>query len=452
MRGSPAAAGAAEAAPSFRLPGEHFAAALAFLVLGALGLVWAGPAAAGGGYASPRVAAVVHLFTLGWITTSIMGALYQLLPVALGAPVRSETLGHVAFLLYVPGVAALVAGLALGISGLAPAGAGLAALGLAVFLANLAATLLRAERGRFTRWTVAAAGLFLAATVTLGVLLAVNLRSGLLGGGRFLVLGLHVHVAAGGWVLLVVIGVADRLMPMFLLSHGAPEWPGRAAAALVAGGAAVLASVGHLLPVSAVPVGGGLLAAGTAAFLVQSALHYRASRKPELDPGMRLAAVGLGFLALALLLGPPAMLRAPAAPRMAAGYGASLVVGGLGLFVAGHYYRILPFLVWFHRFGPVAADRDVPRVSELFDHRWAAAATLLLGAGAAGLVGALLAGSPAGARLGGLSLAVGTTVVTAQMAGIARRRPDPAGSARGPDPAGRRASGPGASGTERGRP
>jgi len=31
----------------------------------------------------PHVLAVTHLFTLGWITTIIMGAMYQLVPVAL---------------------------------------------------------------------------------------------------------------------------------------------------------------------------------------------------------------------------------------------------------------------------------------------------------------------------------------------------------------------------------
>lgn len=61
-----------------------------------------------------------------------------------------------------------------------------------------------------------------------------------------------------------------------------------------------------------------------------------------------------------------------------------------GLFVAGHYYRIPPFLVWFHRFGPVAAGRDVPQVGKLFDHRWPGAATLLLAAGTAGLIAALV--------------------------------------------------------------
>ncbi|MGD8319629.1 MAG: hypothetical protein PVJ02_04230 [Gemmatimonadota bacterium] len=46
------------------------------------------PDLAGGPFLSPRVVAVTHLFTLGWITTSIMGALYQPLPVALGESVR----------------------------------------------------------------------------------------------------------------------------------------------------------------------------------------------------------------------------------------------------------------------------------------------------------------------------------------------------------------------------
>lgn len=425
MRGAAAAAGSAsEMAPPFRLPGQHFAAALGFLVLGAAGLVWAAPTAAGGGFGAPRVVGVVHLFTLGWITTSIMGALYQLLPVSLGAPVRSEALGHLSFWLYAPGVAVFVVGLLLGETLAALAGGALAATGLLVFVGNLAATLLHAERGGVTRWALAGAGLFLVVTLTLGLLLAANLRTDVLGAGRFLVLGLHVHVAVGGWVLMAMIGVAARLMPMFLLSHDASEWPGTAAAALVALGAAVLSTVGHLLPASWVPVGGTLLAAGTAAFLVQCALYYRGSLKPELDPGMRLVAVGLGFLAGALLLGPVAMTLGPSAPRLVAGYGAALLIGGVGLFVAGHYYKILPFLVWFHRFGPVAAERDVPQVGELFDHRWAAGATLLLAGGAAGLIAALLSGSAAGSRVASVALAGGVGVVALQMLRVSRRRPE----------------------------
>ena len=411
-------------APPLRLPGQHFAAAAAFLVLGGAGLIRAAPMAAGGAFSALPVIAVVHLFTLGWITTSIMGALYQLLPVALGAPIRSETLGHASFYLYVPGVALMIGGLYLGRTLPAFAGAAASGAGLLLFLGNLAATLPAAERRGLTWWCLVGAGVFLLTSLVLGVLLAANLRWGVLG-GRFLVVGLHMHIAAGGWVLLTMIGVAHHLMPMFLLSHGVPELPGRLAAGLVATGAAVLALLHHAIPMSWLPAAGLLLAAGALAFLVQCGLHYRASRKPEIDPGMKLVAVALVLLAAAVALGPPAMIRGTAAPRLAAAYTSILVVGGLGLFVAGHYYRILPFLVWFHHFGPVAAERDVPRVTELYDHRLAAAATLFLGLGAAGVAAAVGTGWPAAARAAALVFAGGTGVLALQMWRVARRRPAP---------------------------
>lgn len=420
-------------APPFRLPGQHFAAALGFLALGAAGLFVAAPAAADGGFAALPVVGVVHLFTLGWITTSIMGALYQLLPVALGAPIRSETLGHAAFWLYVPGVLLLVGGLVLGRTLASVAGAAAVGTGLLVFLGNLAATLPSARKRDLTWWCLAGAGLFLLTSLVLGVLLAANLRWGVLG-GRFLVVGLHMHIAAAGWVLMTMIGVSDRLMPMFLLSHGAPELPGRLAAGLVAGGVILLAVIHHMVPLSWLPVAGLLLAAGAAAFLAQAVLHYRASRKPDLDPGMRLVAVSLVLLGAAVAMGPPAMVRGTADPRLAAAYTAVLVLGGLGLFVAGHYYRILPFLVWYHRFGPVAAERDVPRVTELFEHHLAAAATALLGLGAAGITAAIWAGTAAAARGGALLFAAGVAVLILQMWRVARRRPAPVagGGAEGP--------------------
>src|SRR5699024_5525615 len=101
----PAAGGlVAKNAPPFRLPGEHFIAAIGFWLLGAAALVWAAPDVVAGSFPAPRVVATTHLFTLGWITTTILGALYQFLPVALGVPIRSERLAHASYALYVPGL------------------------------------------------------------------------------------------------------------------------------------------------------------------------------------------------------------------------------------------------------------------------------------------------------------------------------------------------------------
>ena len=97
---------------TIRLTGLHLAAAMAFLVAGAAGLLWIAPLLAAGGFLDARVAGVTHLFTLGWLTTTILGALYQLLPVALGAPIRSVRAGYVSLVLHVPGVALFAYGVA----------------------------------------------------------------------------------------------------------------------------------------------------------------------------------------------------------------------------------------------------------------------------------------------------------------------------------------------------
>lgn len=418
-----AAGSAAAQAPPFRVPGQHFAAALGFLVLGGAALAWKAPAVAAGAFVDPGLVAAVHLLTLGWISTSIMGALYQFLPVALGAPVRWLRVADLTFVAWTGGVAAFVAGLAGGLPGLRLGGTVALGAGILLFAANLAATLSGAPRRGLTWWCVAGATASLLGAWVLGALLAVNLSTGMLGATRLTVLAVHLHVAAGGWVLLTMIGVADRLLPMFLLSHGAGDAAGKAAAALVAAGTAGLLLSEHLLPVGVLPVALGLQAAGAAAFLFQTIRHFRHRRRPRLDPGMWLVAAALVLLGLAVAVGAIALVAGTPDGRLLVAYGALLVPGGLGLFVAGHYYKIVPFLTWFHRFGPVASEREVPQVTELFDHRVAHAAGLLLVAGVAGLATGALLGRVDVGRIGGVAFGAGALVEGAQMLSIARRRP-----------------------------
>lgn len=419
-----AAAGAgADQAPPFRLPGQHFAAALLFLVAGAAGLAWRAPALAAGAFPDRGLVAAAHLLTLGWISTSVMGALYQFLPVALGAPVRWRGLADATFVLWTAGVAAFALGVASGRPTVSLIGAGALGLAVALFAANLTDTLRRAPDRGLAWWCVAGAVTSLAGAWVLGALLAVNLSQGVLGGSRFTVLVVHLHVAAGGWVLLTMIGVADRLLPMFLLSHGAGDRAGKTAAALVAAGTAGLLLSGHLLPVEVLSGALALQAAGAAAFLVQARRHYAARRRTRIDPGMRLVAGALVLLGAAVVVGTAALLSGAPGGRLLTVYGVLLVPGGLGLFVAGHQYRILPFLTWFHRFGPVAGERDVPDVADLFDHRVADTAGALLWGGVALLALGVATAEEGLCRVGALAFGAGAVVQSAQMLRISRRRP-----------------------------
>lgn len=413
---------AARHAPPLVLPGEHFAAGLGFLVAGAVGLMWVAPELARGWYPSARVIGVTHLFTLGWLTLSIWGALYQFLPVALGKPIRWAWLAHVTFGLFVPGLAAFVLGLALGEAGVMLFGAAAFGLAVAGFCVNLWATLATSGKRDLTWWSLLAAGIFLLVTLLVGAASAGNLLWGYLGVSRWTALAVHMHVALAGWVLMVVIGVAHRLLPMFLLSHGASERWGRTAGALVASGVSALVLFHHGGAVLAHWVPAVLIGAGLASFLVQARTFYGHRVKPKLDPGLRLAAAALGVLAGGLVLGVFGLATSFGPARLATAYGTALVLG-LSLFVAAHYYKIVPFLVWFHRYGPLIPERKVPTVSQLYSALWATAAGAFLLLGVLGLLGSILAGSPGGARIAATAIAGGVIIETAQMGRLAWHRP-----------------------------
>ena len=331
---------ATDDAPPLHLPGAHFALALAALVLGAAGLVWGAPEIARGEMFAPHVLAIVHLFTLGWITTSILGALCQFLPVAVGTPIRSQRAAYLTLVLHGGGLALFVGGLLAGSAVVFRTGAILVVVALASFALNLALTLARSSQRDVTFWALVLADTFLVATLTLGALLAWNLHTGaVLGAARIEWLAVHVHVALAGWVLMVMVGVAHRLLPMFLLSHGASERPAQVAIALLALGSALL-----VLPLchgglhQTWVAGGGCLALGVGAFLAQAASFVRHRRRRAIDPGMKLALAGLGWLAVTVIVAPFAVGRGFGEPRLLVAYVFLAIVAAISTFVAGHYY------------------------------------------------------------------------------------------------------------------
>lgn len=408
--------------PAYRLPMEHFVAAIVFLLLGGAGLVWIAPHLTAGHFAAREVAAVTHLFTLGWITTSILGALYQFLPVALGVPIRSERHAHVGFIGYVAGLPMFVIGFLTGRHPLMLTGVALFAGALLLFVLNLARTLRRASERNVTWWCLAGAAVFLVATIVLGASLAGNLRWGYIGDNRLLAIGVHLHVALAGWVLLVAIGVAHRLLPMFLLSHDVPTWPAVAAAWLTGSGAGILLALHHYLTPPVLLLVAALLAGGVLAFIGYAATHFRGRKRRVLDAGMSLAAAGVGFLLLGVALAPFVVVHGAGAPRLAIAYVMALVVGGFSLFVAGHQYKIVPFMVWFHRYSSLMGKRKLPVVADLYSAPTARSAGALLALGTALLLIGVLAGNTLIGRSGALLFFAGAAVLGGQLLPLVLRR------------------------------
>lgn len=405
--------------PSMGLAAEHFGAAMLYLVAGGIGLVWIAPQLAAGAYLAPPVAAVTHLFTLGWLTMTIFGALNQLLPVALGAPIRSVEVGHASFWSFAPGVGLFAAGIATSSDSLRHAGMALVTAGIVLAAGNIVATLARARLRDVTWAAVALAITFLVSTLALGLVLLHNLHTGFIAEARVRVLAAHLHLAIAGWALVMMTGVSHRLLPMFLLSHNADTRWSKRALGFLASGVTVLV-IGLLLRQAAITwLGALLLSAGVGCFLRQAFAFYRARVKRGVDVGMRFAAVALVFLAVSVPAGFVLLVEGIASPRLATAYVTTALLGGIVLYVTGFFYKIVPLLAWTVRFRGRVGKETVPTVAELFSSRVAQAQLVMMVAGVTLLGGGILTGSLPVTRCGAVLFLGGILMFMSQIGRVA---------------------------------
>ena len=408
----------ADAMPPFALPASHFAVALGWLGVGSACLVSVAPTLARGAWLTPEAAAVAHCFTLGWLVTSAYGALYQLGPVAMGIEARSVRAGFATLALHTAGSALVVAGLGGWLPRFMGAGWSLVALALAIWSWNVGTRLGTTPRAPRIGYTVLAAF----GMLWLGLLVAGARIGNVLGWWmvpREALVAAHVQLAAVGFGTLLVMGIGNRLLPMFLLSRTAPEWLMRWTAPLTGGGV-LLQSAGWLTGVSALVVAGGALAgSGVALFLWQAALWFRHRARPQLDPSLRQVVAALALLGAALVAGIGTL--ATGRPQFVAAYGLLLIVGWLGVLVAAIYSRIVPFLTWMHRYSPRVGEKGLPKVGDLVPMRWVRMASGAWIGGIATLAVAVSVGAPLAASAGAALFALGSLVSLVLYARLALR-------------------------------
>ena len=402
-------------ATSVLLPAEHFAAAMLYLVAGALGLVWIAPELAIGAYPSPHVAGVTHLFTLGWLTTTIFGALHQLLPVALGAPLRSVRVAHASFWTFAIGAGLFAAGVVTSAPMLHHPGIALVAAGIVLAIVNFASSMSRAPSRDATWWAIAVALAFLGSTLVLGVVLLHNLHTGFLAAARLRVLSTHLHVALVGWALIMMAGVSHRLLPMFLLSHGGDtRWTARAIV-LLGSGVAVLAIGLNVRLAPAAWTGVAMLEAGVGCFVWQAWSFYRARVRRRIDVGMRYAATALAFIVASAVLGALVLLRGVMHPRLATAYIIVALLGGIILYVIGFFYKIVPLLAWTVRYRDRMGRGDAPTIAQTFSSRVAHVQLAVMALGVVLLATGTLAGSAHVTRCGAVLFLAGVLLFLTQI-------------------------------------
>jgi hypothetical protein len=400
------------------LPLSYLVTATVAFVLAALVVPWLAPELAGH-YYQPRVLALTHTVTLGWITLTIMGASYQIVPIVLARPIWSERLARWQLALTAIGVVGLVAHFFIAHwSGLVWA-AGLVTLGVGLHLVNIVLSVRGLAAWSFTARLVALAHVGLALTAVYGTLLGLDKMVRILPGDLFPNLHAHVHLALLGWVLPMVIGVAARVYPMFLLAREPEGWPGRLQ--LWGVGLGVPAVVLGILASRTLLLAGALAVA--AAVLAHVGWVYgmvRESRRPALDWGLRFVLAGAIALLPATGLGLALAFEALAGPRVALAYAALALGAWASLTIAGMLLKIVPFLVWYRVYASRVGREAVPSLPQLGWLTGERLAWALLTTGFAALAVALAVGEPAWIRAAGVLVAGGALALAATLARMLR--------------------------------
>jgi cbb3-type cytochrome oxidase subunit 1 len=365
---------ASSLAPPFSMVSKYFiAAVVSFVVLAGLSAFFA--ADIQGHHFQPKLLALTHIATLGWVTMIIFGAMYQLVPVVLEVKLFSAKLGEIQFWLYVVGILGLVYGFwSFNVGVHFTASASLVTLAILIFIVNVVITMTNVTKWNLTGLYLLTALVYLTITALAGLLLSINLGFPFISRIHLDYLKIHAHLGFIGWVAMVIMGVGLKLIPMFGLSHGFSTTPAKVAYVLVNIGLLgttvewLMTGPGWLLQCYI-----GLLAVGIVAFLFQLVEIFRHRMKKNLDIGMKHSAVAFGYFLLSMATGVFLAFAEIGDERMKHAlvltYGAAVLFGFFSMLIVGQMYKIVPFLVWFHTFSDRVGKEQVPMLKEMFSER-----------------------------------------------------------------------------------
>jgi hypothetical protein len=330
------------------------------------------PRGASGFFYHSRMLAIVHLVTIGWITVSILGALYVVGPVALRVRIPATWLDYTAFALVLIGVVGMVAHFWIEEYGGMAWSAMAVAAGVILVGVHVARRLRHAPLPRAISAHIMLAFLNILAAATLGVLIGFDKVYHFLPGFVLANVFAHAHLAALGWATMMVVGIAYRLLPMILpaaMPSGPRLW--LSAVLLQTGVTGLFISLLWRSPFAWLCA--LAIVAGLAAFVSQIVWMLRCPRRrpPNLrtpDAAVLHAGASVVSLAVASPLGVWLTFAAPSTKtlRIAMAYGVFGLVGFLAQMVVAMEGRLLPIFAWYWAYantgykGPVPSQHEMP--------------------------------------------------------------------------------------------
>jgi hypothetical protein len=409
-----------EQAPPLSIPASFFLSIPIGVLLAGCILLATGTASLSSPW-MPQALALAHSGTLGVLAMGMVGALYQMTPVVAGSPVPFTRVAHLVHLLLLAGLAGFVWRLLGGPAYAMATAIWCFAAAFLLFLLPLGWALLRTDTRSETVRGMRLAVVSLAAITLIGLAMARGFAGGLFLEDRMLWVQIHLTLALLGWVGGLIMAVSWQVIPMFYLASTANK--------TIMRWFFILLLVGLVLPLVSVFAGGtvsgsispgqlaaiGALPAALVIWLLHPALILRdisRRKRKRSDASLLFWKAGLGSALLMIPIS-VAVLVFPE-PRWQILFGWVAIWGWAGMIMHGMLSRIVPFLLWFHRYSAKIGFEPVPSMRSLLPEKKIKTGFVLhISSVGVGVI-AILAQSDWLARLTGLLL-VATAVNLASM-------------------------------------
>lgn len=407
-------------APAVTVPLRFVVTGLVALLLGA-GLLIARPDLIATYHYNQYVIATTHLFVLGFICTVVMGAMYQLVPVALETRLHSVRLARWQFIAHTVGFAGMVWMFWKWDMKEVGHFASVLALGVGWFVYNMVRTLRTIPHWNVIAFGIASSLAWLSLTILAGLFLAATKCWTFSPFDTVAAMHAHAHLGVVGVFLILIVAVSFKLVPMFALSER--QSPRRASWSLGLLNVGLLGAVTTILLQSALKFFFALvIVAGLVVYAVELRAILQARKRRSLDWGLKSFLTALGLLVPLSIIG--TVLAWPGLPlteftgQLENLYGFLALLAVVSFAILGMLCKIVPFLVWYHSYSAHIGRAKVPSLGDMSEPQLLAVGYWTFLAAISWLSVAILMASEPAVRVGAILLAASLACYAGNFAAV----------------------------------
>ena len=310
---------------------------------------------------STMVLSWVHLYLLGFVMMSIFASMAQLLPVVLEVEHFSIDLYYIVNPLLFIGTVLIFLGF-YKYPMLLSYGGVIVFISFFVFLFESFLTIKKVEKLNFLSSTVLVANIFLFLGLIVAILLSF-VYTGVLNFDLKALMLSHIYLVFVGYLGITIISMSYILIPMFWLSHSFNNIYLKIAFYKISIGV-VLVVFSQLIDVSFFKYFGYLeVLLGFVFYIYQLYLIFKTKVRKQKDIYYLYIVFAVISFILALILSCFYFIYLNDYILSVAGF--VFLIGFLSPMITAHLYKIVPFLVWFHRFSSLVGKQKVPMLADM---------------------------------------------------------------------------------------